>query len=312
MAPWVALARHDGGGSESRLASMRELVPVGEHHVPVGPLAVRWFAYAVDEVRAGARSMARVLLENAGSAPWRSRVDGGVRLSYHWLDDRGNPIVWDCPRVDFAGGLQPGARAELDVPLRAPLPPGRYTLAFDLVEEHRFWFSEIGVPMLEAPVEVRPRIAARRLAVVVRPGPGDNTLTTDALMRQDEPPVVDGAEATAYLVAGSVPASDWASRLLDAHAEGYAAVGPRLEAPRGLLERRRWAWLDPWSKRGRNPRFTHPLILPSLLAGFEPSDYRGLPAYTPDVAAPWDDAEPSLYEGTALITLRLRPGRPPA
>ena len=110
----------------------------------------------------------------------------------------------------------------------APRPPGSYRLAFDLVEEFRFWFVELGSQQLEIPVDVRPRIAERRLAVTVH-GSVDAELEA-ALAAQEEPLVVDDAVAVAHLVAGSVPAPDWSRWILDAHAEGYAAVGPALAA----------------------------------------------------------------------------------
>ena len=68
--------------------------PVGEHPVPAGPLAARWLGYELEPPQAGTLTRARVELENAGSAPWRN-----LNLSYHWLDERGNPIVWDGLRT---------------------------------------------------------------------------------------------------------------------------------------------------------------------------------------------------------------------
>ena len=61
-----------------------------------GPLGVRWGDWTLDGPQAGALTTARVELENAGSVAWRD----GIFLSYHWLDDRGNPIVWDGLRTD--------------------------------------------------------------------------------------------------------------------------------------------------------------------------------------------------------------------
>src|SRR5687767_14715607 len=164
---------------------------VGEHPVPAGPLAVRWVAYELGGLRAGAQAEARVRLRNAGSATWRSRGESGVQLSYHWLDDRGNAIVWDGPRVAFARPIAPGEEVEVETLLRAPRPPGRYRLAFDLVEEFRFWFAEIGSSPLEIEVEVTPRISERRLAVVVHGGEDEETAA--ALAAQDEPLVETGA-----------------------------------------------------------------------------------------------------------------------
>src|SRR5688500_19497793 len=99
---------------------------VGEHPVPAGPLAVRWLAYGLPELRAGTSGTARLRLENAGSATWRSRADAGVQLSYHWLDDRGNAIVWDGPRTAFGRPVEPGETAEVELERPAPQPPGPY------------------------------------------------------------------------------------------------------------------------------------------------------------------------------------------
>jgi hypothetical protein len=264
---------------------------VGEHPVPVGPLAVRWLGYELPPLRAGAETVVRVSLENAGTAAWRSRGTLGVQLSYHWLDDRGNPIVWDGPRVALSHVVEPGEQVESALAVRAPQPPGRYRLALDLVEELRFWFEEVGSHPLALDVDVVPRIAERRLAAVVHGG--DDQATTAALAAQEEPLVAGDAVATAHLVAGAIPAPDWSRRLLDAHAEGYVAVGGSLET----RDRRLRAWAP---GGGRNPAFAHPLLLPSLLEGIAPGEHEGLPAYLPD-------GEPALFDGR--IRLRLPRGR---
>jgi hypothetical protein len=123
-----------------------------EHPVPAGPLAVRWHAYELDPVQAGALAHARVALENAGTAAWRD-----LNVSYHWLDDRGNPIVWDGIRHPVAA--EPGERIEHDLQVRGPIPPGQYKVAFDLVEEGRFWLAELGNFAPELDVDVTPRDA---------------------------------------------------------------------------------------------------------------------------------------------------------
>jgi hypothetical protein len=264
---------------------------VGEHPVPAGPLAVRWLGYRLPAFRAGAESVAEVVLQNAGTATWRQRGELGVKLSYHWLDDRGNAIVWDGPRIDFGGSVPPGDEVEVELRVRAPQPPGRYRLAFDLVEELRFWFAEVGSYPLELDAEVLPRIDERRLAVTVRGGADEET--TSALAAQEEPLVEADAVATVHLVAGVVPAPDWSRRILDAHAEGYVAVGGSIET--------RDRSLRPWAPGGgRNPAFSHPLLLPSLLAGLAPAEHEGLPAYVPG-------GEPAIFDGR--IRLRLRRGR---
>lgn len=265
--------------------------PVGEHPVPVGPLAIRWLAYRLPELRAGAEGVARLAVQNAGSATWRARAHAGVLASYHWLDDRGNPILWDGIRTPLARAVGPGETVTLDLDVRMPQPPGRYRLSFDFVEEFRFWWSEVGVTPLELEVDVRPRIDERRLGVVVRGGADERTAA--ALAGQDEAIVEDDPSAVAHLVAGAVPAPDWSRRLLDAHAEGYAAVGGSIESSDRALR--------PWGPGGgRNPAFAHPLLLPSLLAGLEPTEHEGLPAYVPD-------GDPWIFDGR--IRLRLPRGR---
>src|SRR6185436_1489222 len=127
---------------------------VGEHPVPAGPLAVRWRGYELSEQRAGVTTSARIQLENAGSAPWRSRGREGIQLAYHWLDPLGNAIVWDGTRSALPETVRPGDTVELESSLMAPRPPGRYRLAFDLVEEFRFWFQELGSSTLDVAVEV--------------------------------------------------------------------------------------------------------------------------------------------------------------
>ena len=268
---------------------------VGEHPVPVGPLAVRWLAYELEEQRAGVATRARVRLENAGTAPWRSRGREGVQLAYHWLDALGNAIVWDGSRTAFPDVVRPGDSVQLESTLLAPRPPGRYRLAFDLVEEFRFWFAEVGSAPLDLPVEVKPRIDERRLAVRVH-GPSDPELGA-ALAAQEEPLVTDDAAAVAHLVAGAVPAPNWSRLMLDAHAEGYAAVGPSIEGE-SRAERRRLAAWGPGG--GRNPRFHEPLLLPSLLEDSEPGTVEDLPAYT---------GRDGLFEGRAVVRLRSRSDR---
>ena len=126
---------------------------LSEHPVPAGPLAVRWLAHDLDSVRAGTLAHARVVLENAGTAAWRD-----LNISYHWLDDLGNPIVWDGIRHPVSA--QPGERVERELDVRGPIPPGRYRLAFDLVDEHRFWLAELGNFTPELEVDVAPRDAS--------------------------------------------------------------------------------------------------------------------------------------------------------
>jgi hypothetical protein len=264
----------------------------------VEPLAPVWRESALEPQRAGRRTTARVVLENTGAATWRSRGEQGLQLSYHWLDRHGNAIVWDCERTPFPRPVAPGEVVALEVPIDAPRPPGRYVLRFDLVEEHAFWLSEVGVATHDVDVDVAPLIAERRLGVVVHGGTAP--ATEAALAAQEEPLVDESPVATAHLVTGAFPAPDWSRLLLDAHAEGWAAVGAAIVPEGGLWEQRRSARrYRAWAPGGRNPRLDVPLLLPSLLAGLEPGEHDGLPAHEGE----------GLFEGAAVVRLPTRSGR---
>jgi hypothetical protein len=273
---------------------------VGEHPVPAGPLAVRWLGWRLlAPVRAGSATELDLALANAGSAPWRN-----LELSYHWLDDRGNAIVWGEIWTPITRTVEPGEQIEQRLELRAPLRIGPHRLAFDLVDDGRYWFSEVGNTRLEVDVEVAPRIA-RRLAVVFTEGAAALVADSErALALQEEPLVERGTEAAlGHLAPGCLPAPDWSRRVLDAHEQGYAVAAGSIE-PLGL---RRPRSLAPWAPgSGRIPNFAHPLICPSLVHGGEPwrwTEIEGLPALEHPRREPW------LYDGRIAIRARLRSGR---
>jgi hypothetical protein len=288
------------------------------HSVPAGPLAVRWVAHDLPPYRAGATAIGRLDLENAGTAAWRSRPGRDIHLSYHWLDPLGNPIVWAGAFIMLPERVEPGERIAVWVTVQAPMPPGAYRLAFDLVNEGRYWFRELGNERLELEMEVLPRIAARTLAVTVAPGdPALAEATRAALAAQDEPIAADGSgEATAYLLAGCRPAPDWSRRILDAHEEGFAAVGGSVAVDARML-----GWRGPrdglaeWRPGfGRMPGWTAPLLCPSLLPDVEIAPVPG-PGGLPAVD-PAELTEASLCDGRIRVDVAARAlrrgGRRPA
>jgi hypothetical protein len=269
-----------------------------EQDVPKGPLAVRWLGLELGDVRAGAVTRAAVELQNVGTAAWRSvGEEQGVRVSYHWLDGLGNPIVWDGLRGVLEEPVPPGGRARCSFDVLGPIPPGRYLLALDVVDEGRTWLSELGSPALERVCDVGPRIPR---ALAARGG------DAEALAAQEEPLVPeDEAAAVAYLADGVAPASDWSRRVLDAHQEGYGVVAGAVEASGGLL-RRSPKELEPYAPgAGRVPGFGHPLVCPSAVKDVQ-LDWADPVAGLPTVRTPRHDSW--LYDGR--IRVRLRSGRP--
>jgi hypothetical protein len=236
------------------------------------PLVVRWHALELEAPQAGAVQVATVELENTGSATWRTRgAEQGLFLSYHWLDERGNPILWDGPRTPLERPVEPGDRVRHPVRVRAPIPPGPYRLAVDLVEEHRFWLAELGNDALERDVHVSQR---------------------------------DASGARAFLADGAEAGTEWHERVRALHEEGFAAVGGALEQDKGLLRRAEPA-LEPYAPGGgRNPAFAFPLVCPSLLPPLQPNaEVAGLPAWRPEGDEPW------IYDARAALRLRSRSGR---
>ena len=233
-----------------------------------GPLAVEWGDWSLEPPHAGTTGAARVELANTGTLAWGDTIF----LSYHWLDDRDNPIHWDGIRTAVPP-LGPGERAEVATCVRAPIPPGRYRLAFDVVAEHRAWFSELGSPMLSSDHDVAERIVE----------PNAN--------------VPDWVER----------APDWDARVRAAHADGYSVVAGAIEWDGRLLDRRPRELAPYQPGPGRIPGFAAPLLCPSVAPGVkleQLEDVAGLPAF----AAPLD--EPWVYDGRIVITARPRSGRP--
>jgi tRNA (mo5U34)-methyltransferase len=89
-----------------------------------------------------------VTVRNTGTVTWRARPgpagEPGVRLGAHLLTDRGSELHWDFGRADLPRDLAPAAEAPLELRLRAPQAPGRYTIELDLVAEGQFWFEDTG------------------------------------------------------------------------------------------------------------------------------------------------------------------------
>jgi hypothetical protein len=157
------------------------------------------------------------------------------------------PIDWDGLRTPIAR-LEPTARVTVAARVRAPIPPGRYRLAFDVVLEERYWLSEIGNEMLTADVDVRPR---------------------------------DASPAVAHLPPEVEPTGDWHDLVRAAHEEGFAAVGGAIESRERALHAYR-------PGGGRNPSFAEPLVCPSLLPPLGPNcEVAGLPAWRPEGREPW-------------------------
>ncbi|MFQ5350274.1 MAG: hypothetical protein ACE5EG_07525, partial [Thermoanaerobaculia bacterium] len=97
-----------------------------------------------------------VRLRNASGETWPAGPGGRLKLAYHWLDEAGEPVIFEGARSAFEGPVEPGEEVGLGQRVPAPKSPGRYRLQLDLVYEFVGWFSERGAPTCETEVEVLP------------------------------------------------------------------------------------------------------------------------------------------------------------
>lgn len=96
------------------------------HSAPCGPIAIH--------VRA----------TNLGNTLWRSAEDGRrghVRLGARLVAPDGDRDYWRAP---LPSDVLPGATADVQASMPAPITPGEYTVVLDLVDEGIAWFEEDG------------------------------------------------------------------------------------------------------------------------------------------------------------------------
>lgn len=284
--------------------------PEASAHPPSGPLALEWRSCEVPPLRAGVEARAKITVRNAGTVTWKQpdESERGIWLSFHWLDRLDNPIIWEGLRTPLPHALAPNQEATLTAPIRGPSPPGPYRLAFDLVDEGRCWFEEVGNQPLQLDLDVGPRLLERTLEVEILPGPEDLVAATRYALDQQEEPIHGTGRVVAHLAPGCQPAGDWSRRLLDSHDAGYAVVGGSVRVTGSrLLGRETHALLRAWAPPfGRAPNWRLPLVCPSLA----PEVRSWIPLDEPIAGLPAIDmtghGEPWLCDGRIRIDLPIR------
>ena len=209
---------------------------VPPHAVPAGPLASAGSPTS-SRPRRPARSRQR-----DGRARERRRrhlARGPRSRTTGWTSSATRSTGTACARRSRASSRASAPRSRPGV--RAPMPPGRYRLAFDLVVEDLCWLSEIGNELLATDVDVGPR---------------------------------DADDAVAHLPPGRRAGSGLA-RARPGRARGGVRRGRRRDRePRARAAR------PTGPGGGRNPSFAEPLVCPSLLPPLEPNcEVAGLPAW---------------------------------
>jgi len=85
--------------------------------------------------------LAAIRVTNRSSYPWPNLGPAKVRLSYHWLDNAGQEVLFNGQRTELSKAVAAGEPLASWVSAQAPSEPGRYLLEIDLVLENIAWFS---------------------------------------------------------------------------------------------------------------------------------------------------------------------------
>ena len=208
---------------------------------------------------------------------WRRGHGEGIQLAYHWLDERGNAIVWDGLRTPLPHPVAPGERASR----RARRARRRCRPAATGSRSTSSTSGRRGSPSSATSRSSSSTTCGRGSsgALAARGGDADGARRAGGAARRR-----GGGRGDRGPRAGRAPAPDWSRRVLDAHQEGYAVVAGAIEVETRPL-RRRPRELDPWRPGGgRVPGFAHPLLCPSLVRGVEGEwveAVAGLPALRP-------------------------------
>ena len=144
--------------------SIEETFPVGAEvlylgdgaHLDADLYSLQWGEIAAPEtVTAGSPFSIPVTVTNASGEPWPASGTARVKLAYHWLDEAGEPLIFDGRRTELTAPVTAGETLHQDQEIWAPDAPGRYVLELDLVFEHVSWFSQRnGGTTVRLPVEV--------------------------------------------------------------------------------------------------------------------------------------------------------------
>src|SRR5262249_41804518 len=106
-----------------------------------------WYRATIDAplsviVDAGSVTMIPLSVTNAGRLTWDSHADPPILLAYHWLAaDSDRVVSYEGDRTSFPAPVAEGETVTVSARVTAPRQAGSYRLAWDLVQEHRLWFT---------------------------------------------------------------------------------------------------------------------------------------------------------------------------
>ena len=84
-----------------------------------------------------------ITLHNLSDQRWVSLPPNPIHVAYHWVDDKGEIIIFNGirSRIDFP--LESGEKRDIIMTVLCPEKPGSYQLQISLVQESCFWFEQV-------------------------------------------------------------------------------------------------------------------------------------------------------------------------
>jgi len=131
----------------------------GARRLPESGFQVAFESHKIaSQMTSGKTISANITVKNISPVTWPSKPDTkgryAVNLSYHWLNQKGVPVVFEGLRTPLPKDLKPGESVNLNAAIQAPANPGKYTLEVTLVQEQVAWFPENKGAKLVLPVTV--------------------------------------------------------------------------------------------------------------------------------------------------------------
>ena len=131
----------------------------GANRLPLTGFKVAFESHKFEaQMKSGERVAADVTIKNVSPVSWPSKPNSknlhAVNLAYHWLDKKGQMVVFDGARTPLPYDLKPGESVTLKATVHPPELPGAYILEITLVQEGVAWFPENGGAKLSLPVDV--------------------------------------------------------------------------------------------------------------------------------------------------------------
>jgi len=200
-------------------------------------------------LRAGEAVTVTVTVRNTGRATWTAGGEHPFALGYRWLTADGRR-AFRLPQtaVPLPRDVAPGETVRLETAVQAPLPPGAYRLAWDMLQQGILRFRDRGVPEAETRVRIEPGPSApatplpptepRRERAALPPTVRRLPLWRAALRMWVERPLLGmGPDNFRHLYGRYLGLSEWDERV---HANNLYL---ELLADLGLLGAAAFAWL---------------------------------------------------------------------